>query len=36
MVADAKNLHVKEDELIETKELVGEVKRHRYTTFAKN
>ena len=36
MVADANNLQVKEDELIETKELVGEGKRHRYTTFAKN
>ena len=39
MVADANeahNHHVQEDELIETEELVGEGKRHRYTTFAKH
>ena len=38
MMADANdaNNQVQEDELIETEELVGEGKRHRYTTFAKH
>ena len=39
MVDDANHAHhhqVQENDLIESEELMGEGKRHRYTTWAKN